>query len=390
MKFTKSTIYAVMIATAASLGSCDKSSDDPSTDEQTERDATFQTIAEQYVNNTVIATYKDLADQTEQLTEKLAALKAEKTDANVQAACDIFLEARASWEKSEAFLYGAASDFGIDPHIDSWPLDLDGLLTALNNTAQIEAMAGEDGDVYAGEKLGNSLLGFHGIEYIIFENGGAKPASSISDLQLIYATAVAGDLRNCCYRLHLSWAGEDAVEAPRLEKVQDLDVPYTINGGTFSYGENMLKAGQAGSTYSSKTAAMLAIVDGCKTIADEVGTSKIGKPYTGEDVNYIESPYSYKSIQDFYDNMVSIENAYKGGAEGKRDESKSLHSYVSSINPTLDKQVTDAIDEAKSKIMAMKAPFVQNYTDPSAGEAIEACKALDNILSTLKNELGNR
>ena len=48
------------------------------------------------------------------------------------------LEARAWWEKSEAFLYGAATDFGIDPHIDSWPLDLDGLQTALKNTEQVE------------------------------------------------------------------------------------------------------------------------------------------------------------------------------------------------------------------------------------------------------------
>lgn len=35
------------------------------------------------------------------------------------------------------------------------------------NTEQVEAMGGEDGDIYAGEKLGNSLLGFHGIEYIL-------------------------------------------------------------------------------------------------------------------------------------------------------------------------------------------------------------------------------
>ena len=42
---------------------------------------------------------------------------------------------------------GAATDFGIDPHIDSWPLDLDGLQTALKNTEQVEAMGGEDGDI---------------------------------------------------------------------------------------------------------------------------------------------------------------------------------------------------------------------------------------------------
>ena len=67
------------------------------------------------------------------------------------------------------------------------------------------------------------------------------------------------------------------------------------------------------------TSAMEAIIDGCKTIADEVGTMKIGKPYSGEDPNYIESPYSHKSIQDFYDNIISIQSVYMGGIEGNRD-----------------------------------------------------------------------
>ncbi len=53
--------------------------------------------------------------------------------------------------------------------------------------------------------------------------------------------------------------------------------------------KNMLNAGKAGSTYASWTLAMQAIIDGYM-IADEVGTSKIGKPYSGADPAYIESP----------------------------------------------------------------------------------------------------
>ena len=151
-------------------------------------------------------------------------------------------------------------------------------------------MGGEDGDIYAGEKLGNSLLGFHGIEYILFEDGSPKSVSKISDLHLTYAVAVAGDLRNRCWQLELSWRGESAVNADRVAKVaNELELPYTVNSGEYSYGENMLNAGKAGSTYASWTLAMQAIIDGCKTIADEVGTSKIGKPYSGEDPAYIES-----------------------------------------------------------------------------------------------------
>jgi len=381
LKFSLSA--AVLAAMIGGFSAC--SDDDDSSTEVSAKDAQFQDIAKQYLNNTVLVTYQNLADNTELLVNKLQALKADKTDANVKDVCSTFIEARMWWEKSEAFLYGAATDFGIDPHIDSWPLDLDGLLTALKNTTQIEAMTGEDGDVYAGEKLGNSLLGFHGIEYIIFRNGNPRNASEITDLQLIYAIAVAGDLRNRCYQLQLSWAGEDAVAKSRVLKIaEDLELPYTVNGGTNSYAQNMLNAGRAGSTYASWTAAMQAIVDGCKSISDEVGTSKIGKPHNGEDVNYIESPYSHNSISDFYDNILSVQNSYMGGIEGKRNESYSLHAYMKSIDVALDTKTVNAIENALAKIKAMKAPFVNNYTDASAGEAIDACQALDDVLSEVK------
>lgn len=391
----KSLLKFPLLVAVATMMSCSFSAcsdnDDPTPDTGTsETDAKFEAIAKQYLDHTVYVTYKNLADETEQLVKDLQALKSSKTDANVKATCKTFLEARAWWEKSEAFLYGAATDFGIDPHIDSWPLDLDGLQTALKNTEQVEAMGGEDGDIYAGEKLGNSLLGFHGIEYILFEDGSPKSVSKISDLHLTYAVAVAGDLRNRCWQLELSWRGESAVNADRVAKVaNELELPYTVNSGEYSYGENMLNAGKAGSTYASWTLAMQAIIDGCKTIADEVGTSKIGKPYSGEDPAYIESPYSHKSILDFYDNIISIQNAYMGSIENERDETNSLHNYIAGVDKELDTKVVNAINNALTKINAMAAPFVNNIKDPSAGEAIKACQDLDAILSDVKTALRN-
>lgn len=45
-------------------------------------------------------------------------------------------------------------------------------------------MEAEDADVWAGVKLGPELLGFHGIEYIIFEAGSPKAVSKIKDKEL--------------------------------------------------------------------------------------------------------------------------------------------------------------------------------------------------------------
>lgn len=385
--FFKFSLYAAMIAAmACSFSAC--SNDDDVDDTSGQKDEMYEKIIQQFTDHTVTVTYKNLADNTEMLEEKLQALKVAKTDANVQAACEIFLEARAWWEKSEAFLFGAASDFGIDPHIDSWPLDLTALKKELGNASHIADMAAEDADVWAGDHLGNALLGFHGIEYIIFKDGKAKPVSEITNDELIYAAAVAGDLRNKCFQLQISWAGEDNVAQNRVEKVvDDLELSVTVANGDNSYQQNMLSAGKAGSTYKTWTHAVQAIVDGCKTIADEVGTSKIGKPHTGEDRNYIESPYSYMSITDFYDNIISIDNAYMGGIEGERNEALSLHAYIASVNAELDTKTTTAISNALAKIKAMKAPFVLNYQDASCQEAMDACKALDNVLSEVKAQL---
>jgi len=382
-RILKSILTMVVAATTISLASCEKDNNSSSAG-ATGNEAV---IASQFVEKTVKPTYSALAAKADELVQKLVTLKATPTDANVNAACEVFLEARDWWEKSEAFLFGAATDFGIDPHIDSWPLDVDGFNNLMASPAMLASLAGDDGDVYAGDYLGNALLGFHGIEYILFANGSPKAASAITADQMTYAVAVAGDLRNRCFQLEVSWLGDDA-PAAHVEKVEELELNCTLNGGR-SYGENMRNAGKAGSSYATAVAALEAIIDGCRTIADEVGTSKIGQPYNGEDVNYIESPYSQKSIIDFYNNIISIQNVYMGGVEGNRDETNSLHAYLGRLNSSLDAEVIAAINNALTKIDAMPKPFVNNITAAANGEAIDACSALDEVLGKVNAALRN-
>lgn len=344
-----------------------------------------QSILNQYVEHTVNVTYGNLAASTEILVEQLKTLKANRTDANVQAACATFLEARAWWEKSEAFLFGAAGDFGIDPHIDSWPLDKVAFDNLMNSPSLLNMLDADDGDVVANELLSNALLGFHGVEYILFKDGAARPASELTDDYMVYAVAVAGDLRNHCYQLEVSW-NADAPQA-HVDAMEELEFNTEIAGK--SYGENMTKAGKLGSTYGTQRAAIMAILDGCAAIADEVGASKIGKPNTGEDVNYVESPYSQTSITDFYNNIVSIENSYYGGVEGERNEKLSVHHYMTKIMDMDDEDeaIAEKLEAALDAINNMKAPFVTFYADETAKTASEACADLEEALSTAKVRL---
>ena len=381
-KIIKTTAMVAIVFATLNLVSC-KPDDDNTVDE-----AQAAAVAEQFVDYTVAPTYSALAAKAEQLADQLATLKANPTNSGMQEACETFLAAREQWEMSEAFLFGAAGDFGIDPHIDSWPLDEDAFNTLMNSPAMIEALDREDGDAVAGDHLGNALLGFHGIEYILFENGHPKDVSKITANQWIYVSAVAGDLRNRCYQLEVGWIGDKAPKS-HIEKLDDLEIAYTVAGSNNSYGDNMKNAGKAGSTYASRAAALMAILQGCSDIADEVGSSKIYAAWHGEDITYIESPYSQKSIIDFHNNIVSIRNAYMGGVAGKRDESKSMHNYVNKINASLDARVLNAIENALAKIDAMPAPFVLHFSDAANGEAVEACSALSDVLGEAIDAIRN-
>jgi hypothetical protein len=381
-KFIKQSYFVMAIMIVFSFASC---SDSNVVDFEDPNKEILENAVPLYVNNVVISTYKSLADKTIELYDALVVLKKDKTNDNVKAAVDKWIITRYYWEQSEAFLYGAAADFGIDPHIDTWPVDKAALITLLINNDYINSMDSEDGSVWVGEKLGPGLLGFHGIEYILFEEGKAKDISKISNNELIYAVAVSGDLRNQCIRLEASWAGYNSVTKEKQELIDEFDLGITMRNKSY-YGEDMVNAGKAGSTYKSILDANEAIIEGCMDIADEVGTMKIGMPYTGEDVNYIESPYSYNSKVDFIGNIESIRNAYLGGVAGGV-RGASVSAYLKQTNPELNTKVINAIDDAVAKIDAIPYPFAKNFTTPQAGKAMEACNELGEILGVVKAEL---
>ncbi|GHT72861.1 hypothetical protein AGMMS50262_02830 [Bacteroidia bacterium] len=382
MQNLKITFFRLMVVlSTVGFTACDDNNIDPST----EKENSMSLVIPQYVNHTVIATYRSLADATIDLYEAIDHLAKNKTTANLNTVAEAWISSRTYWEKSEAFLFGAVADFGIDPHIDTWPLDEVAFLKVINNSDFIESMDAEDGDVWAANHLGFALLGFHGIEYILFEEGKTKDINKITANELIYARAVAGDLRNQCIRLEAAWAGIDNISAEKKQLIENLDLQIMPSNSPLSYGENMLLAGKAGSTYRTVTQAAIAIIAGCINISDEVGEVKIGTAHNKDDVNYIESPYSFNSKVDFIDNIRSIENAYLGGVEGHRGAS--ISDYIKSVNSDLDNTVKNAMTHAIAKIDAIPYPFAKNYASAEAGTALKACQDLTVALEKVKSVL---
>ena len=417
-KYLKMPLYVASLALmTAGVASC---SDDegPGTSARDEREAALRLVVNDYVDRTVIPTYEQLADASVELhTACLAMYNAgvgNVTSAQVETAGEAWKKAREYWERSEAWLYGPAGDYNVDPHIDSWPLDqglLDDLLANSSEMAKMDA----DGVYISSQDYG--LLGFHALEYMLFaiEGSGMSQTSvphstDYTAEELSYIAGVAGDLRNHCIFLEAAWVGEDNISSSKqdilaqVRSVADFAANNTsirtvltdlANG--LCYADLMKNPSEGGGNdFVNYLSVIQAVVtDGIQNIANEVGNVKIGNP-TGKgsgddfeyDPNYIESPYSLNSIRDFLGNVISVRNAYEGAPQVDgtiQTATYSLSDYIASLDADLDSRVRAAIQDAYDKISLMREPFV--YTcgaaeyDTINQDAVDACNVMNDIFS---------
>ena len=307
-------------------------------------------------------------------------------------ACNDWKTARANWENTEAFLFGAADVYSIDPHTDTWPVAANDLANVLRDE---KAMSNLDNFI----KTANSgILGYHGLEYVLFRQGLPRKIDQITNLEYNYICAVAKDLYNATATLEAAWDSKESnAERQRIAKEYvATHLAIDDNGnqkGALDGFQNFGKAFKNPGTGDWETAldATREIISGCQDIIGEVGNQKIGLPYTGEDKTYIESPYAYNSITDFYDNIVSCKNALYGSMNATAPNDKSLIYFCKNAgNATLASQANDVtvkLDAALAKIKAMTAPFALYYTDGSCKEAIDALGELDDAMGALDETL---
>ncbi|MBQ7687108.1 MAG: hypothetical protein IJT28_07755 [Bacteroidaceae bacterium] len=371
-------VIAAMMAATFSFTACSDDKDDNNNENELQAKETFLAATNQeLVNKTILPIYTNLMNANEQLVDAIGEME---TQADVNKACELWKKARQYWEQSESFLYGPATDFGIDPHTDTWPFDR----AAFDNYIKRypDLVEDEDAQAIVAEAIatGQSLTGFHAVEYLLFREGQPRNIDDITDNEAWFCLAAAEDLYLASVKLVSAWGGK--LNEEQEEILEDAEFE------SRNYGENFINAGKAGSTYSTITLASVQILEGCQDIIDEVAHSKIGHPYTGEDKNYIESPHAYNSIQDFYDNVLSCAFSINGGAD-KKDAytATSLMAYAMAHYPTEAAAVKGAFEEALKKVDGMKRPFVLNYQDASAGAAIDALETLDDAIDALKVKL---
>lgn len=411
----------MLLMGAVSLGftSC-SDDDDDTTDSNVVSTSLMQSTAQTYIDDVVYPTYTALANNAQTLTEACQMLYANRqngslTQADIDAACEAFKNARREWERSEAFLYGAATDNEIDPHIDSWPLDKDQLVEALNSSDVLAGIKGSNPAQYVYTNNGkfDSTLGFHGLEFVLFREGQNRTVAdfngtdtyfeglSVAGLdEAAFAAAVSQDIRNMTYLLEYGWLG--ATLASSHYSYINTNANWVISSLTYkglspkgtAFGEYLLAATTANGYFSTWQETMENIlVGGCSNICQEVYTQKLGQAYrcatnsgTEEDApDYIESPYSKRSFVDYQDNIYSIKNVLYGTRDISatspvanslmaimRDHYTGYNSLLSALNKAI-----SALESAKNSGKA----FIDAPGDAQVKTCIDAVNELDDQLN---------
>ena len=134
-----------------------------------------QAIVNQFVDKVALPTYKDLAAKNKALLAAVQALQKSPSNATFEAACEAWLASRQPWETSEAFLFGPVSELGLDPNMDSRPLDQAGIVQVMKeqkwSSFQWTGEYDEDSEAI---EAAQSLRGFHTLEYLLFKDGKAR------------------------------------------------------------------------------------------------------------------------------------------------------------------------------------------------------------------------
>lgn len=361
---------------------CSSSDDDNKKEDETSeitiQDSEYDAIINQYVDKVVLPTYNDLKTKNSALYQAVVAFGDAPSNANFQAICDAWLAAREPWESSEAFLFGPVADYGLDPNMDSWPLDQEAIVNMLTsqqwNDMKWTGDYNEDDEAIAAAQ---NVRGFHTLEFLAFRDGKAR---TLND------AATDGEAANAVYNESNATAWAQYMRNTAQLLVDDV----TLLCDAWNNGYATTFKNHNGGDFTSGLSCIEQLIDGCIDIAGEVGDAKIGDPYdlyvsgkTNEALYAVESWYSWHSRDDYTNNIYSIRNAYYGSLDGSIN-TNSLSKLVAKYSPTLDTDVKNAIDAAAKAIQAIPQPFRNNINSKEAAAAMDACAELSDIL---ENEL---
>lgn len=321
MKPQLSTTLLICLTTIFTFQSCKKDKDN-----KVAQEVTPSEVIHDFAHKVAFATYSDLEVKANLLYLQVQSFNSTNSNADLASCKQLWKDTRAVWEKNEAFLFGPVATEDMDPGIDDWPVNKDDLDTLLASN-QVFTSGFLD-------STQTTLKGFHPMEYLLFGTNGNKTASEFTSREKEYLLALGDYIKRLSTKIRKSW---DPSESG-------------------NYLVNFTSAGQAGSNYATKRAALEELVNSMIGICEEVSGGKIEEPLAAQNPNLEESQFSQNSIEDFTNNMRSVQNAYFGDY---LEDGIGLNKWVNQSNISLDNKVQQRLTAAINSFSLITVPFGQ-------------------------------
>ncbi len=302
--------------------------------------------------NVITETYVELATESANLHAEINILVNTPSFSQLDIVRNAWRDTRAPWELSESFLFGPVDTKGIDPAIDSWPVNVIDLDNVLNSTDQLT-------EAYVSGLIGE-LKGFHTIEYLLWGEDGNKELADFTAREYEYLIASSADLKTKTETLSNSWiaSGEN-------------------------YVANISNAGTSASIYQSEKSVLEELTNGLIGIADEVRNGKINDPLSQQDLTLEESRFSHNSKNDFSNNIRSISNIYNGKFN---IAGLGIYDIIYEINAELADRFNTEINEAITAIESIPNTFTDAIINNTT--AVENARDKVGVIqTTLESEI---
>lgn len=366
----KKSLLALSISTLFLTGCGGSSSSEEVTIEPTGFNYVATEMITNLTNDVIVAGYQNLNDEAADFLLAAQNLVNTPTAANLATAQQAWKDVRVPWEQGESHIFGPVDALSIDPHLDTWPL----------NTSDLQALLDSQTGFSADElkTFNDDVQGFHTMEFLLFGDGVADNEKSIEEMTALereYLSAAAEVFKTYTQTLFDAWTVSN--------DPNDTNSP--------AYKDLLLTANN--DVYASQLGVVEELINGMIGIVDEVGNGKIAEPFGNSidniDTTKVESQYSWNSLADFTDNIIGVQNIYRGEFPEQADKT-GLIDFVSAADSTIatrvDTEIVAAINAIKSIAGGSNLPFRQAINDADARIRIQA--AID-ALSTLQTSLEN-
>ncbi|MFV0432043.1 MAG: imelysin family protein [Alphaproteobacteria bacterium] len=323
MKFLKSLVITTSLLSSAAFADNYVSSYDKSAE-----------VVTNLTDNIIMENYNYMEQGAKNLVETVKALQADTSMANLRRAQEAWRDSRIGFEIAEAHLFGPVVSLGVDPALDSWPLDTEQMAFSANIA---KGLNGDDLVKFV-SSLNENVTGFHAVEYVLFGEENNKKPEDFTEVELVYLGHLVDLVNEKVTELKTAW----------LEDGEETGPAYL----------GLIKGSVEGNDiYDDTKSAIEEYVAGMVTIIDEVGTGKLIDPM-GDSIStanpmLVESQYSWNSSTDFFWDIAGVWQVWHGNSALTGSEGLGVRDIIAATNEELAKQIDGEINDALGKIVAI-------------------------------------